>query len=85
MRTLTAEWPAPWLVAIWVLALQNAFGRRDALLRTPGDGWKGAGRFELGMENFGRSLAHPEGVEIARAIDTDLQSDPDYPFVRASD
>ena len=99
-----------------MLSLQNAFGRRDSLLRTLGDDWKGATPFALAMETFRRILAHPEGVEIARtveakdnfdahvgfedkrvqlapeemiseiarAIDTDLPTDPDYPFVLAS-
>ncbi len=115
-RTLGAELPAPSLVAVWVLSLQNAFGRRDSVLRTLGADWKEKGPFDLAMEIFRRILAHPEGVEIARtvdasenldahtgyedkrirlapaemleeiarAIDTDLPTDPDYPFVLAS-
>jgi anaerobic selenocysteine-containing dehydrogenase len=115
-RTLGAELPAPSLVAVWVLALQNAFGRRESVLRSLGDDWKGAEPFALAMELFRRVLAHPEGVEIARAVeparnfeehvgwddkrvrlapeellteiaralDTELPRDPDYPFVLAS-
>ncbi len=67
-RTLGAELPAPSLIAVWVLALQNAFGRREAVLRSFGDDWKDAGPFELAMEIFRRVLDHPEGVEIARAV-----------------
>jgi formate dehydrogenase len=115
-RTLGAELPAPSLVAIWVLSLQNAFGRRESVLRTLGPDWKEKGPFDLAMEIFRRVLAHPEGVEIARtvpaeqnfdahvgyedkrvrlapaplleelarAIATDLPTDPAYPFVMAS-
>jgi anaerobic selenocysteine-containing dehydrogenase len=70
-RTLGAELPAPSLVAIWVLSLQNAFGRRDSVLRTLGPDWKEKNPFELAMEIFGRFLSHPEGVEIARTVDTE--------------
>ncbi len=66
-RTLGEELPAPAVIGLWVTALQNAFGRRESVLRTLGDDWKGAGPFELAMELFRRILAHPEGVEIARA------------------
>lgn len=115
-RSLGEELPAPSLVAVWVTALQNAFGRRESVLRAFGDEWQEAGPFELGMEIFRRILDHPEGVqiartvpieenfqanvgwedkrirlapeemlpEIARAIDNDLPTDPDYPFVLAS-
>ena len=67
-RTLGEELPAPSLVAIWVLALTNAFARREDVLRTLGEDWSAAGPFELGMELFRRILAHPEGVEIARTV-----------------
>jgi anaerobic selenocysteine-containing dehydrogenase len=115
-RTVGTHLPAPSLVAIWVLAVQNAVGRRESVLRTLGDDWKDADPFALGMELFRRILEHPEGVEIARtrpaeenfetnvgyadkrarlapeemlteiarAIDQDLPTDPEYPFVLAS-
>lgn len=67
-RSLGSELPAPSLVAIWVTALQNAFGRRESVLRSFGDAWKDAGPFELAMEIYRRVLEHPEGVEIARAV-----------------
>jgi len=66
-RTLGRELPAPSLVAVWVLSLQNAFARRASVLRTLGPDWSEAGPFALAMEIFRRILAHPEGVEIARA------------------
>lgn len=68
-RTLGRELPAPSLVAVWVLALQNAFARRASVLRAfgPDSEWKDASPFALAMEIFRRILAHPEGVEIARA------------------
>jgi anaerobic selenocysteine-containing dehydrogenase len=68
-RTLGRELPAPSLVAVWVLSLQNAFGRRESVLRTFGPDWREATPFELAMEIFRRILAHPEGVEIARTVD----------------
>ncbi len=115
-RTIGQQLPAPSLVAIWVLALQNAFARRESVLRTLGDEWQEADSFALGMELFQRILDHPEGLEIARtrpvtenfdtnvgyedkrarlapeemlseiarAIENDLPTDPDYPFVLAS-
>lgn len=114
-RSLGRELPAPSLVAVWVTALQNAFGRRESVLRALGEAWQEAGPFELGMEIFRRIMEHPEGVriaqtvpleenfqanvgwedkrirlapepmlgEIARAIETDLPTDPEYPFVLA--
>ncbi|MCP5056314.1 MAG: molybdopterin-dependent oxidoreductase [bacterium] len=115
-RSLGAELAAPSLIAIWVTALQNAFGRRDSVVRSFGETWKDVGPFELAMEIYRRVLEHPEGVEIARtvpageafdacvgwedkkirlapedmlpeiarAIDTPLPTDPEYPMVLAS-
>ena len=67
-RTLGEELPAPALVAVWIQCLTNAFGRRDAVLRTLGDAFAAASPFALAMELFRRVLDHPEGVEIARTV-----------------
>jgi anaerobic selenocysteine-containing dehydrogenase len=66
-RTLGPELPAPSLVSVWALCIQNAFLRRDGVLRTLGAAWTDRGSFEIALELFHRILAHPEGVEIARA------------------
>ena len=114
-RTLGPKLASPALTAIWANCHQNAFMRRDALLRSMGPEWQESGPFELAAELFRRILEHPEGVEIAkadaagcleanigfedgrirlapepmlkeiaRAIENDLPSDPDYPFVLAA-
>jgi hypothetical protein len=73
-RTLGPKLPAPALVAVWAQCHENAFVRRDAVLRMLGDDWKGASPFEIAAELFRRILDHPEGVEIARvATDTNLE------------
>ncbi len=66
-RTLGEHLPSPALVAVWAQAHQNAFMRRESVLRSLGDDWKDANPFELGAELFRRIMDHPEGVEIARA------------------
>jgi anaerobic selenocysteine-containing dehydrogenase len=65
-RLVGPHFPAPSLVAVWGLAHRNAMGRREAVLRTLGEGWRRRSSFALGEELFRRILAHPEGVEIAR-------------------
>ena len=74
-RSLGRELPAPSLVAVWALALQNAVGRADSVLRVLGEGWSDKGPFAMAMEIFRRVLAHPEGVEIARAVDASKNFD----------
>jgi len=69
-RTLGPRLPAPSLVAIWAQCHENAFLRRESVLRTLGEKWQQANPFELAAEMFRRILDHPEGVEVAR-------SDPD--------
>jgi anaerobic selenocysteine-containing dehydrogenase len=69
-RTLGPRLPAPSLVAVWAQCHENAFLRRESVLRTLGADWQQAGPFELAAELFRRILDHPEGVEVAR-------SDPD--------
>jgi anaerobic selenocysteine-containing dehydrogenase len=69
-RTLGPRLPSPALAAIWAQCHENAFLRREGVLRTLGPDWKERNPFELAAELFRRILAHPEGVEIARA-DTD--------------
>jgi anaerobic selenocysteine-containing dehydrogenase len=72
-RTLGPQLPAPSLVAVWAQMHENAFLRRDAVLRVLGDGWQQGSPFELAAELFRRILDHPEGVEIARiGVDTNL-------------
>ena len=114
-RSLGLKLPSPALTAVWATCYENAFLRRESLLRTLGPEWEAKTPFELGAELFRRILEHPEGVEIAkadigrsleanigfedgrirlapepllkeitRAIDHDLPSDPDYPFVLAA-
>jgi anaerobic selenocysteine-containing dehydrogenase len=73
-RTLGPKLPAPALVAVWAQCHENAFVRRDAVLRMLGDDWKGASPFEIAAELFRRILDHPEGVVIARvATDTNFE------------
>jgi anaerobic selenocysteine-containing dehydrogenase len=114
-RTLGPKLSAPSLAAVWAQAIQNAFGRRDDVLRALGPDWTGASPFELASEIYRRILAHPEGVEIARldpeanldshigyddgqvrlapvllideiarAIESELPTDADYPLVLSS-
>jgi len=73
-RTLGPLLPAPSLVAVFANCHENAFQRPTSILRTLGAEWEGKNPFELASELFRRILAHPEGVEIAKA-DTDHQLD----------
>jgi len=66
-RTLGPELPSPAITAIWALCHENAFLRKDSLLRTLGDAWADRNPFEIAAELWRRILAHPEGVEIGRA------------------
>ena len=69
-RTLGPKLPSPALTAVWAQCHENAFLRRDSVLRTLGDDFAEANPFELAAELFRRILDHPEGVEIAR-VDTE--------------
>jgi len=64
-RTLGPRLPAPSLISIWAQCHENAFVRRDCVLRTLGDAWRERSPFEIANELFRRILDHPEGVEIA--------------------
>jgi anaerobic selenocysteine-containing dehydrogenase len=66
-RTLGPLLPAPSLVAVFANCHENAFQRPASILRTLGKEWEGRNPFELAAELFRRILAHPEGVEIAKA------------------
>ena len=66
-RTLGAHLPAPSLAAVWLQCGLNALMRPASVLRTLGADWAAKGPFEIAAELFRRILAHPEGVEIARA------------------
>jgi anaerobic selenocysteine-containing dehydrogenase len=66
-RAIGHHFPAPSLVAIWAQSIANAMERRESVLRTLGPRWSDASPLDLGEEIFRRILAHPEGVEIARA------------------
>ncbi|HEV7735706.1 MAG TPA: molybdopterin-dependent oxidoreductase [Candidatus Binatia bacterium] len=68
-RTLGPHLPAPTLAAVWVLCGVNALLRRDGVLRTLGDDWAAGSPIEIALELFRRILAHPEGVEIAKAAE----------------
>ena len=70
-RTLGPRLPSPALVSIWAQCHENAFLRRESVLRTLGDGWHERNPFEIAAELFRRILDHPEGVEIAQADTTD--------------
>ncbi len=70
-RTLGPHLPSPALAAIWAICHQNAFLRRESVLRTLGSDWSEANPFEIAAELFRRILEHPEGVEIARADTSD--------------
>jgi anaerobic selenocysteine-containing dehydrogenase len=114
-RTLGPLLPSPALTSMWALCHQNALMRRESVLRTLGDAWKDENGFALAAELFRRILDHPEGVEIAkaddsdglaanlnhadgkvrlapapmldeiaRAIESDLPTDPQYPLVLAA-
>jgi anaerobic selenocysteine-containing dehydrogenase len=65
-RTLGPQLPAPSLVAVFAVCHENAFLRRESVLRALGESFRERGPFELAAELFRRILAHPEGVEIAR-------------------
>lgn len=65
-RVLGPALPAPGLVAVYLMAQQNAMSRGEDVVRALGDQWAGKNPFELGEEIFRLILAHPEGVEIAR-------------------
>ncbi len=69
-RTIGRHFDAPTLVAVWTLCQQNALGRRNSVVRTLGEQWRERPAGEIGEEIFGRLLAHPEGVEVARVSDT---------------
>jgi formate dehydrogenase len=64
-RTLGPRLPSPALVAVWAQCHENAFVRRESVLRTLGDVWRESSPFEIANELFRRILDHPEGVEIA--------------------
>ena len=66
-RALGPHLPAPSLAAIWLQSHLNAMLRPQAVLRTLGEEWSAKSPFEIGAEIYRRILAHPEGVEIARA------------------
>lgn len=66
-RTLGPELPSPALTAIWALCHENAFLRPEAILRTLGEAWRERSPFEVAAELWRRILAHPEGVEVAKA------------------
>ncbi len=114
-RTLGPRLPSPAVTAVWAICHQNAFTRRESVLRTLGAEWEDKAPLEIGTELFRRVLAHPEGVEIARAdaehpldanlgyedgrvrlapapvvaeikraVTTEQESDPEYPFVMAA-
>jgi anaerobic selenocysteine-containing dehydrogenase len=74
-RTLGPRLASPSLVSIWAQCIQNAFGRRDDVLRTLGSDFAEANPFELAAEIYRRILAHPEGVEIARVCEDDNLGD----------
>lgn len=63
------------LMAPWFLCQQNASGRRESVLRTLGEEWSERSDAEIGEEIWRRVLAHPEGVEIARASEEDPLGD----------
>ncbi|MEE9607585.1 MAG: molybdopterin-dependent oxidoreductase [Myxococcota bacterium] len=66
-RTLGPRLSSPALVSIWALCHENAFVRRDSVLRTLGPDWKERSPFAIAAELFRSILDHPEGVEIAKA------------------
>ncbi len=65
-RTLGPQLPSPALVAVWAQCHENAFLRRDAVLRSLGEEFRDATPFALAAALFRRILDHPEGVEVAR-------------------
>lgn len=69
-RTLGPLLPAPSLVAVFLQSGLNAMMRSEGVLRTFGAEWRDKGPFEVALEIYRRILAHPEGVEIARADET---------------
>ena len=78
-RTLGPKLASPALTAIWALCHQNAFMRLESVLRTLGSDWKEKSPFEIAAELFRRMMAHPEGVEIARAdADKNLEANLGY-------
>lgn len=63
------------LMSVWFLCQQNASGRRESVLRTLGEEWRDRSDGDIGEEIWRRVLAHPEGVEIARASEEDPLGD----------
>ncbi len=78
-RSVGPHLPGPSLTAVWLLCHLNAVLRSAAVLRTLGDAWRAAAPFEVGTELFRRLLAHPEGVEVARASETNLDDNVHFP------
>jgi formate dehydrogenase len=70
-RTLGPQLPSPAVTAVWALCHENAFIRIDGILRTLGPAWADRSPFEVAAELWRRILAHPEGVEVAKADASD--------------
>ena len=66
-RVVGPHLPSPPLTAIWIQCHLNAMMRAPSVLRTLGPEWEQKSPFEIGTELWRRILAHPEGVEFARA------------------
>ncbi|HVM96238.1 MAG TPA: molybdopterin dinucleotide binding domain-containing protein, partial [Candidatus Acidoferrales bacterium] len=82
-RTVGTHLPAPSLAAVWLLSGLNAMLRPESVFRTLGDEWRDKSPFEVGAEIFRRILAHPEGVEIARAtVPGNLEANINFPDKR---
>jgi anaerobic selenocysteine-containing dehydrogenase len=64
-RTLGPRLPAPGLVVPWLLCLQNAYARREAVLRALGPEHRRARPAALALALYQRLLAHPEGCTVA--------------------
>jgi len=69
-RAMGHHFPAPSLTAIFASSIANAMERTDSVVRAFGPEWAGKDPFTLGEEIFRRILAHPEGVTVAIADDS---------------
>ena len=70
-RAMGHHFPSPVLTAIFASCLGNAMERGASVVRALGSQWAGRDPFAVAEEIFARILAHPEGVTIAIADDTD--------------
>ena len=65
-RCLGPKLASPALTAVWLQCHLNAMKRKESVLRTLGQSWRGKSTPAIAEEIFARIMDHPEGVEIAQ-------------------